>query len=144
MSYQIKRSERVEETLELLDEKGKVIESIVVRLDPDAVVEKVSKRYVELLNVQSELNRITASGDKSQLYEKLGYAVVELFKTVFGEEDTMRIVAFYTGNYMEMCRNVLPFITSVIIPKVRKISQDNRKAVMQSYNRKQRRLFGRK
>lgn len=144
MSYQIKRSARVEETLELLDEKGIIVESIVVRLDPDAVVEKVNRRYAELLSVQSEVNQIKGLKDKAQAYEKLGTAVVELFKAVFGEEDTERILTFYTGNYIEMCRNVVPFITSVVIPKVRKISQDNRKAVMQSYNRKQRRLFGRK
>lgn len=144
MAYQVKRSARVEETLELLDEQGKVVESIHVSLDPDSVVEKVSRRYSELLNVQSKIEQITKLEDKAQVYEELGTAVCELFKTIFGEKDTERIVAFYTDNYIEMCRNIIPFITGVVIPQVRKISQDNRKSVIQSYNRKQRRSFVRK
>lgn len=144
MAYQVKRSERIEETLELLDEQGKVVETIKVSLDPDSVVEKVSKRYAELLRVQSKIAQIAKLEEKAQAYEELGTAVVELFKAVFGEKDTEKIVAFYTDNYIEMCRNIMPFITGVVIPKVRKISQDNRKSVMQSYNRKQRRAFGRK
>ncbi len=144
MAYQVKRSARVEETLELLDEQGKVVESIHVSLDPDSVVEKVSRRYSELLNMQSKIEQITKLEDKAQVYEELGTAVCELFKTIFGEKDTERIVAFYTDNYIEMCRNIMPFITGVVIPQVRKISQDNRKSVMQSYNRKQRRSLGRK
>ena len=144
MAYQVKRNTRVEEVLELLDEQGKVAETITVSLDPDSVVEKVSKRYTELLNVQSCAAKAVNLEDKAKAYEELGNAVVELFKAVFSEEDTEKILTFYDDNYIEMCRNITPFITSVVIPKVRRMAQNNRKSVMQSYNRKQRRTFGRK
>ena len=46
MAYQIKKSERVKETLELLYKNGNIAERVEISLDADAVVEKVSKRYM--------------------------------------------------------------------------------------------------
>lgn len=144
MAYKITREKQLVEDLELTDESGNVVEVIHVRLNPDAVVENVSKKYTELLNVHANLSKITEQQNKAEAFEQLGNAVVELFSAVFGEEDTAKIIDFYSNNYIEMCRNVTPFITQVVIPQVRKMAQNNRKAAMQKYNRKQSRLLVRK
>ncbi len=136
MAYQVKRSARVEETLELLSADGKTSEVIRVNLDAGAVAERISKNYIELLNLQSKMARWGNEEDKSRLYEEIGNAVVVLFQSIFGEDDTERIVSFYENDYLDMCRTIMPFITEVVLPKVRKESQKYRKAKMQSYNRK--------
>lgn len=136
MSYQVKRSAKVEEDLELLSADGKVSETIHVKLDADAVAVKASKNYTDLLNLQSRLARQDDKEDKAQLLGEIGKAVVILFKTIFGEEDTDRILRFYENDYIDMCRTIMPFITDVVIPEVRKEAQKSRKSKMRSYDRK--------
>lgn len=145
MAYQIKRSQKTIEQLDLVDSAGSV-KTIDVRLDADGLVEKVSKKYMDLLNAQkeaSELNVVTANPEKVvQTQERLGNVTLALFEAVFGEEDTKTILDFYDGNTIEMIQAVVPFIVQVVIPEIRKISQENRKQAMQSYARKKTRLFG--
>lgn len=136
MSYQVRRSAKVEENLELLSADGKVSEVIHVKLDADAIAGKVSKNYANLLNLQSKLARLDAQKDKEQLLGEIGNSVVILFKTIFGEEGTDRIIRFYENDYIDMCRTIMPFITDVVIPKVRQEAKKSRKTTLQSYNRK--------
>ncbi len=58
-----------------------------------------------------------------------------------GREDAKTILEFYDTRYIEMCQEVIPFITDIVIPQVRKIAQSNKKQVLKSYNRKQRRAL---
>lgn len=136
MSYQVKRSAKVVEDLELLSADGTVSEVIHVRLDADAVAGRVSKDYTDLLKLQSRLNSLGETEDKAKLLEEIGKAVVTLFRTIFGEEDTEKIIAFYEKDFIDMCRTIMPFITDVVIPEVRKEAQRSRKSTLQSYNRK--------
>ena len=50
-----------------------------------------------------------------------------------------KIVDFYDNRYIEMCKEVTPFITNVVIKRCIEIKNENQKAVLQKYNRKQRR-----
>lgn len=136
MAYQVKRSAKVEEELELLSADGKTSEIIHVNLDAGAVAEKVSRNYMNLLDIQSRLAKIGGAEDKSQLLEELGNAVVVMFRSIFGDADTERILQFYENDYVDMCRTIMPFVTEVVIPKVRREAQKSRKTKMQSYNRK--------
>lgn len=135
MAYQVKRSARVEEELELLSADGKESLMLCVRLDASSVTQKISQQYVELLNLQARLGKMKNEGDKIKLFEEIGSAVVVLFRSVFGETDTDRIIQFYEEDYVDMCRTILPFITEVVLPRVRKEAQKSRKAKLQYYNR---------
>ena len=76
--------------------------------------------------------------------ETLGRTVVDMLEAVFGAEDAKVIVDFYEGRYLEMCKEVLPFITQCVIPRCNEIKKENQKSILQSYNRKQRRALFRK
>ncbi len=142
MAYQVKRAVIAEEVLELLNEDGSVAESIVVRLDADGMAEKVSKEYVNLVNIQQKCAEYAAAKTATpEVLEEMGNAVVSLYNAVFGESDTKIIIDFYEGKYIEMCHNVNPFITEIVIPKVRAIGKNKRKEAVGSYNRKQRRTM---
>lgn len=145
MAYQAKRSKKVIEEFELVNENGQVVEHFNVELDAGTVVEKLRKKYVDLLRAQADVAHVNASiSEKKELhnaYEKLGYAVSDIIEAVFGSEATTKILSFYENRYAEMTKEVLPFITQVVIPKVEAVARENKKQILDGYNRKQRRYI---
>lgn len=143
MAYQAKRRKQFQEDFELVNEYGTVLHALHVSLDADDMVARINRKYSQLtktLAKMTELKRQTESGDvTADCLERLGTAVVDLFEAVFGAEDTEIIVDFYNSRYMEMCKEVMPFVTQVVIPRCIEIKQENQKSILQSYNRKQRR-----
>lgn len=143
MAYQAKRSRIYTAELELVDENGAIAHTLRIELDPDSVVGNLSEKHLALIRAMQDIN---GAGDKTakEKLDVVGRSVTDLFEAVFGKEGADTIIAFYGGRYIEMCKEILPFITQEVVPQVRKIAQENKKQVMQSYNRKTRRLFGRK
>lgn len=143
MAYQVKRRGIYTSELALTEEDGTVVHMLHVEIDPDSMVKKLSEKRVALIRAMQDLE--TASGGGITVDEKLaviGRSVEDLFEAVFGNDGAQTIITFYNERYIEMCQEVLPFITQEVIPQVRKLAQESKKQVMQSYNRKPRRLFG--
>lgn len=145
MAYQAKRRKRYIEDFELVDENGEVVKTLQVSLDADDMVARLSRKYTDLMRVYQETANSQKDTETMEDYEKrlemLGNAVVDLLEAVFGEEDTKTIVAFYENRYVEMCKEVVPFITQCVIPRCAEIKRENQKSILQSYNRKQRRTL---
>jgi len=144
MAYKVSREKPFfVEDLELVDSiTGKVVKTISVRLNPDSVVEKISRSYIELVKTQQQLPQLSTGIEQGKLadaYEKLGLAVIRLFESVFGEADTRAIVTFYESNYTEMIKQVTPFIIDVALPQIKKMSHQNKQDILALYNRKTRR-----
>lgn len=143
MAYQAKRRQRFEEDFELVNESGEVEHTIHVSLDADDMITKITRKYTDMIKVLSETTEAKRQADNPEAIadsiDKLGGAVVTLFQAVFGDEDTEKIVDFYDNRYIEMCKEVTPFITNVVIKRCIEIKNENQKAVLQKYNRKQRR-----
>ena len=142
MAYQAKRKKIFKEEFQLVDENGNVEKTIFVELDPSVVAEKLSKKYLALQNALEAIKE--AEEKKEHQYSTLAMAMKDVLEAVFGENDTKTIVKFYEERYLEMAREVLPFIKDVVVPQVRKMAQEERKNIAAGYNRKQRRLFGKK
>lgn len=140
MAYQAKRRKTYEEDFQLVDEHGKVVRTLKVSLDADSMVGKLSKKHVALVRTLKDVQNVQDDNALSVL----GNAVVEILEAVFGKEDAKTILEFYDNKYVEMCQEVMPFITGVVIPEVRKIAQANKKQVLSQYNRKQRRALKRR
>lgn len=63
-------------------------------------------------------------------------------QAVFGADGTETIQQFYKDHYIEMAKEVIPFITGVVIPRLTEIKAENKKALVSQYNRaKKRRRF---
>lgn len=139
MAYQIKRAPKSTEMLELIDEKGNVAHRIEVALDADGMAAKVSQKYVELVNIQQKYQSHASDKVSEKTLEEYGNAVIAIMEAVFGKEDTETILNFYDQKYMEMCAEIMPFITSIVIPKVRMIAKRKgasvRKGLMKKYKR---------
>ena len=142
MAYQAKRKKQYEEEFQLVEENGTIVHTLKVSLDADSMVRKLSEKHTALVRALQDVQKKVQDPEKG--LEVLGNAVTDMFEAVFGEEDTKIILEFYNNRYVEMCQEVVPFITTVVIPEVRKIAQANKKDILSQYNRKQRRKFGRR
>ncbi len=145
MAYQARRSRKLYEDFELVDENGDVVHTLKVSLDADDMVVAINRKYTALTKALTETTEAQRKAkDKKELeecIETLGRAVLDLIEAVFGEENGKILVDFYEGRYLEMSREVLPFISQVVIPRLVEIRKDNQKNVLRKYNRQQRRHF---
>ena len=146
MAWQAKRSRTLQEDFELVDENGNVVHTLHVSLDADDMTVKISRKYTALVRAMSETTEMKRKAESAEelenCMEKLGQAVIDMLEAVFGEEDTKTIVEFYENRYIEMSREVLPFIYQVVIPRMQELAAENRKSIRQKYNRKTRRRLG--
>ena len=147
MAYQAKRKAAYTQDFELVDEKGNVVHRLLVALDPGSCIEKLNQKYIALVRTKNELSKLEGAMQNGNLngneeigkaYEMLGKASVDLIEAVFGSDDTKTILDFYNGRYTDMISEVAPFITNVVIPDLRRITQENKKEILDKYNRKQR------
>lgn len=145
MAYQARRRKRFTETFELLNEDEEVVQTLVVDLDADSIVSKLNRKYTDLTQALADTTKAKRDARNNEeiaaAFETLGKATVDLFEAVFGQEDTKVITDFYDGNYIEMVKEVTPFITKHVIPRCIDIKNENQGEILKSYNRKQRRAF---
>lgn len=145
MAYQAKRHKQFSEDFELVDTEGNVVHVLHVKLDADDMVAKINRKYTALTKAladSAEARRKAQSNEEiAKCIEVLGRATVDLFESVFGPEDTNTIVEFYEGRYVEMAKEVTPFITKFVIPRLIEIKKENQKNILSGYNRKQRRAM---
>lgn len=141
MAYKIQKQQMTVEELELYDESGVKKHTISVRLDRDGLAEKISTRHLELVQAyknMAEFQKQMQSGEAVAVdaaMEQAGQAVIAMLEAVFGEKDSDTIREFYGNNTLQMCQEILPFITEVVLPKVRKISQKKRKAKIEHFRK---------
>ena len=146
MAYKAKRSKLLKEDFELVDENDKVVHTLHVSLDADDMTVRIGRKYTALTKALAETTeaqrKAESAEDAVKNIETLGRAVADLLEAVFGPEDKQTIISFYEGRYIEMSREVLPFISQCIIPRLVDLKKENQKAMRAKYNRKTRRIWG--
>ncbi len=146
MAYKAKRSKLLKEDFELVDENDKVVHTLHVSLDADDMTVRIGRKYTALTKALAETTeaqrKAESAEDAVKNIETLGRAVADLLEAVFGPEGTQTIISFYEGRYIEMSREVLPFVSQCIIPRLVDLKKENQKAMRAKYNRKPRRMWG--
>lgn len=139
MAYQAKKQKRFVEDFQLVDENGNILKTLHVQLSADDMLAKINRKYTTLCQTLAETNEIKRKAQSNEnigdCLEKLGNAVVNLFEAVFGEEDTKTIVEFYESRYAEMCQEVVPFISNIVIPRIAEIKKQNQKKLLKPYRK---------
>lgn len=145
MTYQAKRSRKVVEDFELVNENGQIEVALHVELDAGSMAEKISRKYIALLHAQKDVSNIHAeinsATEVKDAYMRLGMAVTDIIESVFGTEDTKQILEFYDNNYVDMVKEVIPFISTVVLPRLRSQAQQNKQEILSKYDRKTRRAM---
>lgn len=105
----------VTQIFELVDEKDKVVHTLHISLDANDMKVRIGRKYTSLTKALAETTesqrKAESAEDAVKNIETLGRAVADLLEAVFGPEDTKTIISFYDGRYIEMSREVLPFIS---------------------------------
>lgn len=145
MAYQAKRSKKYVEDFELVDAEGNTKHTLHISLDADDMTVNINRKYAALTRALSETTEAKRKAETAEdlqgVFETLGNAMVDLLQAVFGEENAKILLDFYEDSYIEMSREVLPFISNVVIPRMIEIRKDNQKALLGKYNRKQKISF---
>lgn len=139
MAYQVTRSKRITETLELTDEKGNVVDSIDVNFDADAVCTAFRKKQIAIIDAERRLKAVRKSGVETDInvaYETYGVAVVGIFDLIFGDEGTKKILEFFEENYIEMGVQIVPFIRTVVIPQIEQSLAEHKQKIKSLYKRR--------
>ena len=144
MAYQAKRKRLYTEDFELTEEDGTVVHTIHVALDPDSMARKLSEKHMGLMKALQDVKASDVQVVPGEALESIGAAVKDILEAVFGADDTGMIMDFYDNRYLEMCTEVMPFVTTLVIPVVRKMAQENKRTIAAGYSRRQRHIFGRK
>lgn len=136
MAYQAKRTERIYEELELLDENDQVVHTLRVYLDADTMLARnLNDKSIELTKAYQEMAACKGEKEKEITMERVGHILHSLYKLVFGEENTKTILGFYEGRMTEMCLEVNPFINEIIVPRVRDMVNETKRRANYKYNR---------
>lgn len=140
MAYQARRSAVLIEDIELINKENKVEKVIHVEFNADAMVREFNAARNGIIRAQAEANK----SDVSDKYTTFGEAVIEIFRVVFGEENTREIIKFYENNYFEMVSELMPFITDVAAPAVQQAVDAKKQQLANNYkfSRKERRKLG--
>lgn len=151
MAYKISRSLRLQEEVELVDEKNHKSVMLEVDISPEKMAMDFQKHYNEVVAAQVQIKRLQSEGAKvaGDMLQQYGLAITALIQCVFGEENTQTILEFFENNYIELTLQVLPFIADRVQPCISKYIEQTRRQSATVYqsgkalNRKQRRLLKR-
>lgn len=136
MAYQIKRSEKITDTLELCDESGNVTTRLDITIDIDSIAAELRKRLVNVQTAEKLLKKAASQQDYAEAYGLFGQTVNDVFSVCFGTENAKRITEHFGGDYIEMSLAVVPYIYEVVLPKVNEVVTRRRAALKRIYNRK--------
>ena len=123
MAYQLKRAQKIIESLELVDDKGNVVDTLPIDVNPDAIMAEYIKAQSAVIRAK-QLMAQEYSDEKAQQY---GEAVVTVLTVVFGEENTGKLLAFYEHRETELLECIWPFLMNVIAPRMREASKEKTK-----------------
>ncbi len=133
MAYQLKRTEKIHDTLELCGEDGAVKETLEFVTDIDAIAGELRRHLTEITAAESALKKAADDKEYTAAYEHYGKAVAGVFAVCFGSGNTEKIRSFYEENYIEMSLAVVPYIYEVVLPRVNECLTKKREQLKNIY-----------
>lgn len=105
----IQTTGRISDTIELVNADGEKLNITFTFLPSGALVKQVRAMELALADAKTKPAEEAAT--------KVGTLILDLFKMLFGAENTGKIVAFYGGQYEFMAYDFMPYIYENLIPK---------------------------
>ena len=150
MAYQVKRR-RLVESLELVDETGKVTDTLTVDLDTTRMAMEFNRKYNAMIRAEMEISKLRKAGkiqdpcaepeqaeQISTAMSAYGNAVIGLFELLFGDEQTEKLLTCYENRYSEMTLEVLPFVIEVVLPAMQRSLREQQERLAAQYQAKKR------
>lgn len=121
MAYQLSRTRKIIETLELTGDNGKVTKTIDVNLDVGIIAKEYRDLCEKLGKAERQLKEAQKHNDTEtfeKTFEAYGETIIALLRLIFGENNAQTLLDYYENNYFEMSIKLVPFIFDVISPKI--------------------------
>ena len=144
MAYQVGRSRKIRESLELVDDNGTVVTTVYTDIDADKIAKEFNKRVNAIIRAEIAAKSLPKSGEITAMtteqaeaanvsVQSYGEAVINLFQLIFGDEGTQTILDFYDNAYFEMSMQVFPFILDVVKPRIEDSVRKMQERAKQNY-----------
>ena len=144
MAYQVGRSRKIRESLELVDDNGNVVTTVYTDIDADKIAKEFNKRVNAIIRAEIAAKSLPKSGEITAMtteqaeaanasVQSYGEAVINLFQLIFGDEGTQTILDFYDNAYFEMSMQVFPFILDVVKPRIEDSVRKMQERAKQNY-----------
>lgn len=133
--YQIKRTEKIRDALELCAEDGNPAVTLEFVVDIDAIAGELRRNLTDITTAEQALKKAASGKDYTAAYEQYGKAVRGVFSVCFGRENAETICGFFEGNYVEMSVAIVPYIYDVILPRVNECIARRREQLRGIYRR---------
>ena len=116
---QIQRKQKIEDTLELLDENGVICHTLPVNIDIDRCFVRVAQARKNIIAAEQELKK----ENTPKAHENYGKAICELYSAIFGDEGCDKILEHYDNRYTDMFLDIMPYLINEIYPRFDAISK---------------------
>ena len=144
MAYQVGRSRKIRESLELVDDNGNVVTTVYTDIDADKIAKEFNKHVNAIIRAEIAAKSLPKSGEITAMtteqaeaanasVQSYGEAVINLFQLIFGDEGTQTILDFYDNAYFEMSMQVFPFILDVVKPRIEDSVRKMQERAKQNY-----------
>lgn len=124
--YKISRKHIVEEIE--FEDNGKVLH-LDVDINVDSILRAYTNAQLQIAAASKQAQEAADNKDMSAAEEAMGTAVINLFRIIFGDAQAEQILDFYDNHALEMLGDVMPFINTVITPKI----AEARERIAESY-----------
>ena len=120
MAYQLKRAQKITESLELVDDNGNVVDTLLIDVNPDAIM----AQYVKAQTAVTQAKIALAKEYSDEKAKACGDAIITVMRIIFGDENAEKLLVFYEHREAELLECVWPFLMQVIHPKLREASKE--------------------
>lgn len=131
--YQLKRSEKIRDELELCNECGEPAERLGFVVDIDVIAADLRRRMNEITSAEQALKRAVNDGEYGAAYEQYGRAVRGVVALCMGEDNAEKICRHFENNWIELSVAVVPYIYDVILPRVNECLSRRREQLKNIY-----------
>lgn len=109
---------RISDTIKLVNCHGEELQISFDFLPSLGMLQKYRQLQLDLAQA--------AKQPEAEKAERVGQLVLELFQTIFGAENTERMVTFYDGQFEFMAVDFIPYLQNTIVPRCREAAKNAR------------------
>lgn len=138
MAYNIKRTEKFTDTINLIKEDGTTTHALTVTIDIDKIADGVRKTYIQVIEAERQLHSTAGTEQYHEALAHFGTAVHAVMDFCFGAGNARIIAEFFGGDYIEISIAIIPYIYNTIIPKTTEAIIRRRNAFKTAFGGKRR------
>lgn len=76
---------------------------------------------------------IKEKGLTDDLIKSKGECIIALMRLMFGDDNTQKILEFYSDNYIAMLEGILPYMNNTLLPALQQYAKDSKKKAKRKY-----------